>query len=131
MTSSRSVCTRIGSLPVPEPVNVADYERAAAGLLESGPLGYFAGGAGDERTLRANVEAFSNHQLLPRVMVDVSAASAATTVLGVPVSMPVLVAPVALQRMAHPDGEPGMARAAAAAGTLMTLSTISTSRPSE
>jgi len=114
-----------------EPVNVAEYERLAAERLEPGSLGYFAGAAGDERTLRANVEAFARWHLRPRVLVDVSAASAATTVLGTPVSMPVLVAPVALQRMLHPDGEAAMARAAAAAGTIMTLSTIATTRPSE
>jgi isopentenyl diphosphate isomerase/L-lactate dehydrogenase-like FMN-dependent dehydrogenase len=61
----------------------------------------------------------------------VSDVSAATTVLGTPVSMPLLVGPTALQRMAHPDGEPGMARAAAGAGTIMVLSTIATSTPSE
>jgi isopentenyl diphosphate isomerase/L-lactate dehydrogenase-like FMN-dependent dehydrogenase len=114
-----------------EPVNVADYERLAEGVLPAGPLGYFAGGAGDERTLRDNVAAYARHRLMPRVLVDVSGVSTATTVLGTEVSMPVIVAPVALQRMAHPDGEPGMARAAAAAGTIMTLSTIASSRPSE
>jgi isopentenyl diphosphate isomerase/L-lactate dehydrogenase-like FMN-dependent dehydrogenase len=113
------------------PVNLADYERLAAGLLAPGPLGYFAGGAGDERTLRANVAAYSRWHLRPRVLVDVSGVDAATTVLGTPVSMPVIVAPVAIQRLAHADGEPGMARAAAAAGTIMTLSTIATSRPAE
>ena len=45
--------------------------------------------------------------------------------------MPLLVAPVAFQRMAHPDGEPGMARAAAAAGTVMVLSTLATATPAE
>ena len=65
------------------------------------------------------------------MLVDVGEVSARTTVLGSEVSMPVLVAPTAFQRLAHPDGEPGMARAAAAAGTLFCLSTIATSRPSE
>jgi isopentenyl diphosphate isomerase/L-lactate dehydrogenase-like FMN-dependent dehydrogenase len=116
---------------VTEPINVADYERLAAERLEPGALGYFAGGAGDERTLQANVEAFARWHLRPRVLVDVSAASTATTVLDTPVSMPLLVAPVALQRMLHPDGEPAMARAAAAAGTIMTLSTIATTRPAD
>ena len=112
-------------------VNVADFERRAAETLEPGVLGYYAGGAGDERTLRDNVEAFGRWRLRPRVLVDVSGVSAATTVLGKDVSMPLLVAPTALQRLAHPDGEPGMARAAAAAGTIYTLSTLATSRPSE
>ncbi len=110
-------------------VNVADVERAAAGMLEAGTLGYYAGGAGDERTLRDNVDAFARRKLLPRVLVDVAAVTTATTVLGTPVSMPVLVAPTALQRLAHPDGEPAMARAAAAAGTVFTLSTLATTRP--
>jgi isopentenyl diphosphate isomerase/L-lactate dehydrogenase-like FMN-dependent dehydrogenase len=114
-----------------DPCCVSDYEARAAERLEPGPHGYFAGGAGDERTLRANVAAWGEHRLLPRVLVDVHDVSTATTVLGTPVSMPVLVAPVALQKLAHPDGEAGMARAAAAAGTIMTLSTIATSRPSE
>jgi isopentenyl diphosphate isomerase/L-lactate dehydrogenase-like FMN-dependent dehydrogenase len=112
-------------------VNVADVEAAAAGLLDEGLLGYYAGGAGDERTLRDNVEAFSRRRLRPRVLVDVDDVSTATTVLGTDVSMPILVAPTALHRMAHADGEPGMARAAAAAGTIYCLSTLATSRPAE
>jgi isopentenyl diphosphate isomerase/L-lactate dehydrogenase-like FMN-dependent dehydrogenase len=115
----------------PRPVNVADYERLAAEQLEAGALGYYAGGAGDERTLRANVEAYARHALRPRVLVDVSEVSTATTVLGTEIAMPVIVAPVALQKMAHPEGECGMARAAAAAGTIMTLSTIATAAPRE
>jgi isopentenyl diphosphate isomerase/L-lactate dehydrogenase-like FMN-dependent dehydrogenase len=112
-------------------LNVWDFERAAVERLEAGVHGYFAGGAGDERTLRGNVAAYRRWHLRPRVLVDVGDTSPATTVLGTPVSMPLLVAPVALQRMAHADGEPGMARAAAAAGTIFCLSTLATSRPSE
>jgi isopentenyl diphosphate isomerase/L-lactate dehydrogenase-like FMN-dependent dehydrogenase len=115
----------------PDPVNVADYERLAADRLPEGPLGYYAGGAGDERTLRENVAAYARHKLRPRVLVDVSDISTATTVLGTEIAMPVIVAPVALQKMAHADGECGMARAAAAAGTIMTLSTIATTSPRE
>src|SRR5204862_2563955 len=115
----------------PQPVNVADYERLAADRRSEGSLGYYAGGAGDERTLRENVAAYGRHALRPRVLVDVSDVSTTTTVLGTEISMPVIVAPVALQKMAHPDGECGMARAAASAGTIMTLSTIATSTPHE
>jgi isopentenyl diphosphate isomerase/L-lactate dehydrogenase-like FMN-dependent dehydrogenase len=114
-----------------EPVNVSDYERLATDRLPEGPLGYYAGGAGDERTLRENVAAYARHALRPRVLVDVSDVSTATTVLGTEISMPVIVAPVALQKMAHRDGECGMARAAADAGTIMTLSTIATCTPGE
>ncbi|MDP9294100.1 MAG: alpha-hydroxy-acid oxidizing protein [Actinomycetota bacterium] len=118
-------------IPIEELWNCADYEQAAEGLLQPGPLGYFAGGAADERTLRDNVAAFGRWQLRPRMLVDVSSPSAATTVMGSELSMPVLVAPVALQRLAHREGEAGMARAAAAAGTIMCLSTLATARPSE
>jgi isopentenyl diphosphate isomerase/L-lactate dehydrogenase-like FMN-dependent dehydrogenase len=113
------------------PVNVADYEALAAEKLEPGVLGYFAGGAGDERTLRDNVAAFTRRTLHPSVLVDVGEVSTKTTVLGTEISMPLVVAPVAFQRLVDPDGEVAMARAAAAAGTIMTLSTIATSRPSE
>jgi isopentenyl diphosphate isomerase/L-lactate dehydrogenase-like FMN-dependent dehydrogenase len=114
-----------------EPCNVADYEALARERLDPGAYGYFAGGAGDELTLDDNIAAYRRWQLRPRVLVDVSTATTATTVLGTPVSMPLLVAPVAFQRMAHPDGEPGMARAAAGAGTVMVLSTLATATPAE
>jgi isopentenyl diphosphate isomerase/L-lactate dehydrogenase-like FMN-dependent dehydrogenase len=120
----------IEGLPV-EPCNVADYERLARESLSEGAYGYFAGGAGDERTLLENVEAYGRWRLRPRALVDVSEATTRTSVLGAEVSMPLLVAPVAFQRMAHPDGEPGMARAAAAAGTIMVLSTLATATPAE
>jgi isopentenyl diphosphate isomerase/L-lactate dehydrogenase-like FMN-dependent dehydrogenase len=112
-------------------INVADAEAEAAEKLEPGPLGYFAGGAGDEITLRDNVEAWGRYRLRPRVLSDVSAVSAEAEVLGKPVAAPILVAPVAYQRMAHPEAEAGMAAGAAAAGTVMCLSTLSTTRPAE
>ena len=115
----------------PKPVNVSDYERLAEEKLPPGAHGYFAGGAGDERTLRDNVDAYARYRLRPRVLVDVTEVSTATTVLGTEVSMPLLVAPTALQRMAHPDGEVATARAAAELGTIMCLSTIATASPEE
>jgi isopentenyl diphosphate isomerase/L-lactate dehydrogenase-like FMN-dependent dehydrogenase len=118
-------------VPEREPLNVSDYEQLAAERLDPGVHGYFAGGAGDERTLRDNVAAFGRWRLRPRVLVDVDTVSAATTVLDRPVSMPLLVAPVAFQRLVDPDGEVAMARAAAALGTVMTLSTAATARPAE
>jgi isopentenyl diphosphate isomerase/L-lactate dehydrogenase-like FMN-dependent dehydrogenase len=119
------------SAPIPEPLNVWDYERLAAERLDEATYAYFAGGANDEWTLRDNVEAFRRWQLRPRVLVDVAEPSAATTVLGHEVALPVLVAPTAYHRGAHPDGEAGMARAANAAGTIMCLSTFSTTAPAE
>ncbi|MFL5898296.1 MAG: alpha-hydroxy acid oxidase [Solirubrobacterales bacterium] len=113
------------------PINVADFARLAAEKLEQGPRDYFAGGAGDEVTLRENVEGWERWRLRPRVLNDVREVSTAVEVLGKPVSMPVLVAPVAYQRMAHPEAEAGMAGGADAAGTVMCLSTLSTTRPAE
>ncbi len=112
-------------------VNLADFERIASERLDAGTLGYFAGGAGDEITLGDNVAAWRRWRLRPRVLVDVSDVGTGSELLGGPVSMPVCVAPVAFQRLVDPDGEVAMARAAAAAGTVMSLSTLATARPSE
>jgi isopentenyl diphosphate isomerase/L-lactate dehydrogenase-like FMN-dependent dehydrogenase len=112
-------------------LNVAEYERLAAERLDPGAYGYFAGGAGDEVTLRANVDAFGKLRLRPRVLADVSGVSTTATVLGHDVSMPILVAPLAFQRLAHPDGEVAIARAAARAGTIFCLSTVATAAPAE
>jgi isopentenyl diphosphate isomerase/L-lactate dehydrogenase-like FMN-dependent dehydrogenase len=114
---------------MPGPVNVWDYERLAEERLDANAYAYFAGGSGDELTLRENVAAFACRKLRPRVLVDVRGVTTATTVLGTEVSMPVLIAPLALQGMAHRDGEAATARAAAAAGTIMCLSTATTTPP--
>lgn len=114
-----------------EPLNVADYERLAEEMVDAGVFGYIAGGAGDEHTLRANVEAFRRVALRPRMLVDVSSCSARATVLGHDLSMPLLVAPTAYQRLMHPDGEGATARAAGAAGTVFCQSTLSSLRPAE
>jgi 4-hydroxymandelate oxidase len=113
------------------PLNVWDYERLAEKKLDAHAHAYFAGGAGDEVTLRENLAAFERRKLRPRVLVDVSSVSTATTVLGTQIALPILIAPLALQRLAHPDGELATARAAAAAGTIMCLSTAATARPAE
>ena len=112
-----------------QPVNVADFERLAAERIEAGALGYFAGGAGDERTLRRNAEAYGEWELIPRVLVDVSAVDSSIELFGSQLSMPLAQAPVAFQRLVHSEGEEAMARAAGAAGTAMCLSTIATATP--
>jgi isopentenyl diphosphate isomerase/L-lactate dehydrogenase-like FMN-dependent dehydrogenase len=112
-------------------VNVTDFERVAAERLDAGVAGYFFGGAGDEVTLRENVEAWGRWRLRPRVLAGLSDWSTRTEVLGGEVSMPILVAPVAYQGLVEPDGEIAMARAAGSAGTVMCLSTLATRRPSE
>src|SRR6185437_13108688 len=112
-------------------LNVRDYEREAERVLDPGAFGYFAGGAGGEVTLRDNIEAFSRWQLRPRVLVDAGEVTTATTVLGREVSMPVLVAPIAFQRLAHAEAEVATARAAADRGTVMCQSTLSSVTPAE
>jgi isopentenyl diphosphate isomerase/L-lactate dehydrogenase-like FMN-dependent dehydrogenase len=114
-----------------QPLSVWDYERLAEERLGPGAWSYFAGGSDDERTLRWNLEAYGRWRLRPRILCDVSAVSTETTVLGTQVALPLLVAPVAFQRMAHPDGEGATARAAASAGTVMCLSTIATATPAD
>jgi (S)-2-hydroxy-acid oxidase len=107
-------------------LSVADYERLAEERLEPGPWAYLAGGSGAEWTLRENRAAFERWTFRPRVLCDVSEISTATTVLGARVELPVVVAPVAYQQLYHPEGECATARAAAAAGTGMAVSTFST-----
>jgi 4-hydroxymandelate oxidase len=112
-------------------VNVADFEGVASEKLEAGVLGYFAGGAGDEETLRDNVAAWGRYRLRPRVLAGHAEWSARSELLGAELSMPVLVAPVAFQKMVDPEGEAAMARAALGADTAMCLSTLATTIPSE
>jgi isopentenyl diphosphate isomerase/L-lactate dehydrogenase-like FMN-dependent dehydrogenase len=114
-----------------EPVCVADYERLAEERVPPEVWCYFAGGAGDEVTLRANREAFGRWRFRPRVLVDVAEVTTEIEVLGTRVSMPILVAPTALHSLLTPDGECATARACAAAGTLMCVSTITTRRHAE
>ena len=114
-----------------EPLNVAETEALARAVLETATYAFFAGGAADGRALRANREAFERRVLRPRVLVDVSRRTTATTVLGRPVELPVLVAPVGLQTLLHPEGELATARAAAGSGTVMCVSAISAAAPAE
>jgi 4-hydroxymandelate oxidase len=110
---------------VAEPLNLDDFEAIARERLESGVYGYYAGGAEDEITIRANREAFQRIALRYRVLVDVSRIDTSIRLLGTSLAVPFVVAPLALQQMAHGDGEKATARAAASAGALMTLSTAS------
>lgn len=108
-----------------EPVNLFDFEALARERLPSTAYDYYSSGANDEITLRENHAAYDRLRLRYRVLIDVSQRDLGTTVLGERVSMPILIAPTAFHRMAHPDGEPGTARAAGRAKTLMVLSTLS------
>ncbi len=103
-------------------VSVRDAEAAARAALPPMYFDYIAGGAEDERTVRANEEAYARRRLRPRVLTDVSRIETATTLLGTSLAAPLIVAPSALHRMYHPDGEAGTYRAATRAGALMTAS---------
>ena len=107
----------------PNLLNLLDYERMAAERLAPGPLAYFSGGANDERTLHDNRAAFERRRLVPRVMRDVSSIDMSVELLGRRWPVPIHLAPTALQRMAHPDGELATARAAASRDITMTVST--------
>jgi len=112
-------------------INVADYLEAASAKVDPSIWCYFEGGAGDEVTLRANVASYSRWRFRPRMLVDVAEVSTATTLLGTPVSSPLGVAPFAMQRLIDPEGEVATARAAAKAGALMCVSTLTTSTHAE
>ncbi|KAG6495248.1 hypothetical protein ZIOFF_043042 [Zingiber officinale] len=114
-----------------EITNVSEYEEIAKQKLPKMIYDYFASGAEDQWTLRENRNAFSRILFRPRILVDVSKIDLTTTVLGFNISMPIMIAPSAMQKMAHPQGELATARAASAAGTIMTLSSWSTSSVEE
>jgi 4-hydroxymandelate oxidase len=108
------------------PVNLHEFEAAAAERLDRMVYDYYAGGANDEVGIRATRAAWDAVQFRYRVMRDVSMRSLATSVLGHSLTWPVLVAPMAFQQMAHEDGELGTARGARASETGMIVSTLST-----
>jgi isopentenyl diphosphate isomerase/L-lactate dehydrogenase-like FMN-dependent dehydrogenase len=109
----------------PDPLNLQDYEQLARERLPRAVYDYYAGGAADEISLRENEQGWARLRLRPRVLVDVSACDLRTTVLGEPVSAPLMTAPCGINALAHPDGELAVARAAGAAGIIQVLGTLS------
>jgi 4-hydroxymandelate oxidase len=109
-----------------EPLDVDTLEVEARTRLDPGVYDYIAGGADAELTMADNRAAWSRMRLRPRVLRDVARVSTATTLLGAEVPIPVLVAPMAYHRMAHPGGEAASAAGAAAAGAPYVLSTQAT-----
>src|SRR6266700_2754487 len=106
-------------------VNVNDFEAPARARVEASCWDYYMGGSGDEVTLRANRIAFERLVLRPRMLVDVSSCQLQTSALGTPLSMPILVAPMAFHGFAHPEGECETARGVGQAGTLLIVPTVS------
>jgi L-lactate dehydrogenase (cytochrome) len=105
---------------------VDDLRLAARRRLPAAVFDYIDGGAEGEITLRRNVDAFASTTFVPRVLRDVSNIDASTTLLGRPLPLPLVLAPTGFSRIAHPEGELAVARAAARAGIPYTLSTLST-----
>ena len=118
-------CT-IHATPDPGLLPLRALEAEAGRRLPSAVFDYFAGGADDEATLAENEAAFRRVGLVPRVLRGAGTPDLATELLGESLSMPVLVAPTAFHRLAHPEGECATARAARAAGTVMILSMAAT-----
>lgn len=106
--------------------NVDDLREAARRRMPRGPFDYIDGAADDERTRDRNVEAFDRVQFRPRVLRDVSETKIATTLLGRPLPMPLVMAPTGFGRVAHSQGELAVARASARAGLPYSLSTLGT-----
>lgn len=115
----------------PRVVNIADLRRLAERRLPRVAFDYLDGGAEDERTLRENCHAFEAVTLRPRCAVATDACDLRTTVLGVPLQIPFLLAPIGSTRLFYPLGEVHAARAAGAAGTAYILSTLSGTRLEE
>jgi lactate 2-monooxygenase len=105
------------------PVDWRELERDAYAMLPRGPRGYIQGGAGLGETIRANREAFDEWRIAPRMLRDVSERSLERTVLGTKLPAPVLLAPIGVQTVAHPEGELASARAAAHVGVPLIAST--------
>lgn len=114
-----------------DPVCVADFRELAKAKLPTATFDYVESGTMDQVTLRENTAAFQRLKLLPPVLSGVAATDLTTTALGVNLSMPIMLAPVAAQRMYHPLGAPAAARAAAAMGTLFGTSSSATNSVEE
>ncbi|CAO2823398.1 unnamed protein product [Amaranthus hypochondriacus] len=114
-----------------EITNVSEYEKLAKERLPKMVYDYYSSGAEDQWTLQENRNCFSRILFRPRILIDVSQIDMTTTVLGFNISMPIMIAPTAMQKMAHPEGELATARAASSAGTIMTLSSWATSSVEE
>jgi len=105
------------------PVSVGALEERARAALSAGAFGYVAGGAGSEQTMGANLRAFERWEIVPRMLRDVSSRDLSSSILGTAMAAPLLLAPVGVQSIVHPEGELAVARAAAAHGLTAILST--------
>lgn len=107
-------------------VTIEDLQRAAHRQWPRGVCDYVEGGADGEVSVRRNRAAFAEHDLVARTLRDVATVDTGCSLLGGPAALPIALAPTGYTRMMHADGEPAVARAAAAAGVPYTLSTFAT-----
>ncbi len=105
------------------PITVSELEEAARKELSPEAFGYVAGGASSEATMRANREAFARWQIVPRMLRDVSVRDLSSSLLGTSMPAPIMLGPVGVQSIVHPEAELAVARAAAAVGLPSVLST--------
>jgi lactate 2-monooxygenase len=111
---------------VPEfPITYRQMERRAKKLLSAGAYGYVRGGAGEETTMTANRRAFERWKIVPRMLRDVGVRDMRTEILGTSIPAPLMLAPIGVQSIVHPDGELATARAATDVGLPHILSTAS------
>jgi len=111
--------------PLAAMLNTFDFESVARETMEPQAWGYYSSGGDDEITLRDNHLAFQRITMRPRILVNVREIDLTTTLLGVPSSLPLYFTATALAKLAHPDGELGIVRAAKKAGVVYMLPTLS------
>jgi lactate 2-monooxygenase len=116
----------IAQQPLEWPIAAADWERAAEERLDPGAFGYIAGGAGAESTMRANLAAFERWRIRPRMLTGNVSRDISVEVLGMKSAAPFFLAPIGVLSIAHEEAEVGAARAAAAAGVPVVLSSAAT-----
>ena len=112
-------------LKIDYPHSIQLLEHMASESIEKGPFTYVNSGSGAESTLRANVNAFEDWHIVPRVLNDVSIRDASTQILGTTFPSSFAIAPVGVQSIFHPDGELASARAAAHYGVPFVACTLS------
>lgn len=109
-----------------DPLNVKGYQELARQALPKMYYDFYAGGAEDQHTLGENVDSFSRIRICPRILVDASHTDLRTNILGYGISAPIMIAPTAMHKFAHHEGEIATAKAAASCNTIMVLSFMST-----
>ncbi len=130
--TARLTCRKINSkdrtirMPESRPLNISEYASRAKNNIAGMAWDYYSGGSDDEITLAENEAAWRRARLHYRILVDIAVRSTRTNVLGHELSMPVMAAPTAFQKLAHADGELATVRATTMAGTAMVLSSLST-----